>query len=187
MNDSASGRKCLKCGYVRKQADMAPDYECPGCGAVYAKVEAFFLAKQESCVNGESQRQTGQYQQDIGKTSRPPEQKSLNPLWQNLSVKETIGILVLALVFGSIYNYLKEPSQVPSKVTPAKTGERRKVEVQGFTSLPTMLSRCDGDSTAKCLFCRRRLGCERVAGGPEDAVRLERDPDLLPAKEKLLT
>lgn len=31
---------CKKCGYVRQDADTAPDYECPKCGAVYAKVEA---------------------------------------------------------------------------------------------------------------------------------------------------
>jgi len=31
---------CKKCGYARKPNDIAPDYECPNCGAVYAKVEA---------------------------------------------------------------------------------------------------------------------------------------------------
>ncbi len=33
------GKKCLKCGYVRMPTDTYPDYECPKCGAVYAKVE----------------------------------------------------------------------------------------------------------------------------------------------------
>jgi len=36
------GKKCLKCGYVRRATDVAPEYECPSCGAVYAKVEAAF-------------------------------------------------------------------------------------------------------------------------------------------------
>jgi predicted RNA-binding Zn-ribbon protein involved in translation (DUF1610 family) len=33
-------KRCLKCGYIRSSSDPAPDYECPKCGAVYAKVEA---------------------------------------------------------------------------------------------------------------------------------------------------
>jgi hypothetical protein len=33
-------RKCLKCEYERRSTDNAPEYECPKCGAIYAKVEA---------------------------------------------------------------------------------------------------------------------------------------------------
>jgi uncharacterized membrane protein/predicted RNA-binding Zn-ribbon protein involved in translation (DUF1610 family) len=33
-------RKCLKCGHVRRPDDGGPDYACPACGAVYAKLEA---------------------------------------------------------------------------------------------------------------------------------------------------
>ena len=33
-------KKCPKCGYERRSTDIAPEYECPECGAVYAKVEA---------------------------------------------------------------------------------------------------------------------------------------------------
>jgi predicted RNA-binding Zn-ribbon protein involved in translation (DUF1610 family) len=29
---------CPKCGYIRKPEDEAPNYECPRCGIVYAKV-----------------------------------------------------------------------------------------------------------------------------------------------------
>lgn len=29
---------CPKCGYTRRPTDTAPDYECPKCGVVYAKV-----------------------------------------------------------------------------------------------------------------------------------------------------
>lgn len=29
---------CPKCGYVRQASDPAPDYECPKCGVIYAKV-----------------------------------------------------------------------------------------------------------------------------------------------------
>ena len=33
------GRKCLKCGYERTSTESVPEYECPKCGAIYAKVE----------------------------------------------------------------------------------------------------------------------------------------------------
>ena len=36
------GRKCLSCGYERQETDVAPEYECPRCQRVYAKVEAAF-------------------------------------------------------------------------------------------------------------------------------------------------
>ncbi len=41
------GKICKKCGYERKLEDSAPDYECPKCGAVYAKVEASLEREQE--------------------------------------------------------------------------------------------------------------------------------------------
>lgn len=34
------GKTCLKCGYERTSGEIAPEYECPRCGAIYAKVEA---------------------------------------------------------------------------------------------------------------------------------------------------
>lgn len=36
---SGAGKVCPKCGYARRQADLAPDYECPRCGIIYAKFE----------------------------------------------------------------------------------------------------------------------------------------------------
>lgn len=39
---------CRKCGYTRKPNDDAPDYACPKCGAVYAKVEAALSAEEGS-------------------------------------------------------------------------------------------------------------------------------------------
>ena len=32
-------KQCLKCGYLRTLQDRGPDYACPKCQAVYAKVE----------------------------------------------------------------------------------------------------------------------------------------------------
>jgi uncharacterized membrane protein len=39
-------KKCLKCGHQRTAADQGPDWGCPACGAVYAKVEAALAARQ---------------------------------------------------------------------------------------------------------------------------------------------
>lgn len=40
-----SNKECLKCGYVRRGDEQAPDWQCPNCGAVYAKVEAHRAGK----------------------------------------------------------------------------------------------------------------------------------------------
>lgn len=37
------GKICRKCGYERTSVDSTPDYECPKCGAIYAKVDLHFL------------------------------------------------------------------------------------------------------------------------------------------------
>lgn len=45
--DSPAGRHCLKCGHVRKRDDAGPDYACPACGAIYAKVRAVVHQREE--------------------------------------------------------------------------------------------------------------------------------------------
>jgi hypothetical protein len=47
-------KKCLKCGYERQPSDMAPAYECPKCGAIYAKVEAFIKKKESGLEQPEN-------------------------------------------------------------------------------------------------------------------------------------
>lgn len=41
-----SEKQCLKCGHLRQNADGGPDYACPKCGAIYAKLEAAREAEQ---------------------------------------------------------------------------------------------------------------------------------------------
>ncbi len=48
--------KCLKCGYVRLSSDAAPDYACPRCGAVYAKLEALQKAREDKAEIAETER-----------------------------------------------------------------------------------------------------------------------------------
>jgi uncharacterized membrane protein/predicted RNA-binding Zn-ribbon protein involved in translation (DUF1610 family) len=46
--DSPTGRHCLKCGHVRKREDTGPDYACPACGGVYAKVQRAVHEREEA-------------------------------------------------------------------------------------------------------------------------------------------
>lgn len=34
------GKECPKCSYLRTEADIAPEWQCPSCGIAYAKFEA---------------------------------------------------------------------------------------------------------------------------------------------------
>jgi uncharacterized membrane protein/predicted RNA-binding Zn-ribbon protein involved in translation (DUF1610 family) len=43
-----TARKCLKCGHLRESSEPAPEYACPKCGAVYAKLEAARIADLEA-------------------------------------------------------------------------------------------------------------------------------------------
>ena len=52
------GKKCLKCGYERQPSDIAPDYECPKCGAIYAKVEAHKQKKESDFKELKSEKKT---------------------------------------------------------------------------------------------------------------------------------
>lgn len=51
------GRECLKCGYVRLPSDLGPDYACPNCSAVYAKLEALQKAKTEALARERNAQQ----------------------------------------------------------------------------------------------------------------------------------
>ena len=46
-------KTCPKCGYERLESDSAPDYECPKCGAIYAKVEARLAEQSDMRPSGE--------------------------------------------------------------------------------------------------------------------------------------
>lgn len=46
------GKTCLKCDYERQPDDQAPEYACPACGAVYAKMEA--VLRQEAEAGGQA-------------------------------------------------------------------------------------------------------------------------------------
>jgi hypothetical protein len=55
---------CKKCGYQRLACDLAPDYECPKCGAVYAKVEAHLEREKLKKQNNKAEKTEDGNQQE---------------------------------------------------------------------------------------------------------------------------
>jgi predicted RNA-binding Zn-ribbon protein involved in translation (DUF1610 family) len=68
------GKTCLKCGYERRGDESAPDYECPKCGAVYAKVEAALKRRGEEATSTSTE-------------ARPPEPNNTETKQRNTSRK----------------------------------------------------------------------------------------------------
>lgn len=59
-------KKCFKCGYERGKSDIAPKYECPKCGAIYAKVEAAIKRKDTNTFASIEKRTGASLDHDIG-------------------------------------------------------------------------------------------------------------------------
>ncbi len=46
-------KKCLKCGYVRQEDEIAKEYECQQCGIIYGKYEASLRKKENTIARTE--------------------------------------------------------------------------------------------------------------------------------------
>jgi glutaredoxin len=57
MNDRFN--RCPKCGYVRKDTDIAPDWQCPACQVAYSKAaeQMHFPTQHSSAATGNSSQQ----------------------------------------------------------------------------------------------------------------------------------
>jgi len=111
---------CPKCGYIRKHEDIAPEWQCPSCQVVYAKVSA----------NNDNQRtmpipntistpqQTGTLQSRshiLSKSYEQPEKQ--RPLqWRYIS----LGVFVL-LVIIAMNTEIKIAMHDPSQINPQAT------------------------------------------------------------------
>jgi uncharacterized membrane protein/predicted RNA-binding Zn-ribbon protein involved in translation (DUF1610 family) len=45
--ESPVDQRCRKCGHIRQRGEEGPDYACPSCGGVYAKVREAALRREE--------------------------------------------------------------------------------------------------------------------------------------------
>jgi len=92
------GRHCKKCGYERRDGDIAPEYECPKCGAVYEKVEvrlkyeaeAPLRAKAKEEVERQDAGEKKSSKEDNGKQDQEPKRASMGYVESNLSPDERI-------------------------------------------------------------------------------------------------
>lgn len=62
--------ECPKCGYLRTEADQAPDYECPRCGIVYAKFDPT-SAEREALIRAKLVARTDRPKQDATAKKEP--------------------------------------------------------------------------------------------------------------------
>ena len=83
-------KRCLKCGYVRTDLDTALDYECPKCGAVYAKVEAAASGKAPDSRSARLNRQINKLD-GVSRWSGSKELKELPQiLWEDEEVENIV-------------------------------------------------------------------------------------------------
>jgi len=82
-------KECKKCGYIRKSNETGSEYECPKCGAVYAKVEAA-LARKKSGANKDKLYSPPASALEI------PKEEILASRWARLEgqIVDTIAILI---------------------------------------------------------------------------------------------
>jgi len=106
-------KKCIKCGYERLPSDVAPDYECPKCGVIYAKAEAALTEKTEKILSGEIK----------------PKKKPL-PWWRhilNFIFLFMLALFLLILIFAGLTKYNVSQSEKEKIAYEIKT-EKTKIK-----------------------------------------------------------
>jgi len=110
---SSPYKKCLKCGHQRTAADTGPEWGCPACGAVYAKVEAALAAKAELDAQEADERRLREARRlegaarGAGRSRERPgdvehdERKGLAQLGYLLLAMPVIASLVIGFVGGA--------------------------------------------------------------------------------------
>lgn len=108
-------RKCLKCGYERTPSDdYAPDYECPKCGAVYAKVEAALGVAQpisadlsdEDKIRAIKERaalERKKYRTEVLNTYQKPSEPKYISQTSNMQTRQMLGLVGSAILFIGVF------------------------------------------------------------------------------------
>ena len=105
-------KKCPRCGYERAPSDIAPDYECPKCGVVYAKVEA--ALRRENAIKiknttpeqGHNEQSIDGIRSDIGFS----EQFKRAPLWQKVFISSIFVLGGIAIMYNHLIPTTKQPT-----------------------------------------------------------------------------
>lgn len=98
---------CKKCGYTRQPNDLSPEYSCPKCHAVYAKVDAILEEKIQEEAKLKIARETGNWTGIDPKTIRAEAAKIIittTPIVPGHTITKVIDIVSAdyAYAFGAI-------------------------------------------------------------------------------------
>lgn len=130
---------CPKCHYKRTAADTAPDWQCPSCGVVYAKVNARPREAPEESMATELTLAEAQH----------------NPLIRYF----LIGAAVIALVFIS-YKWLSKPA-APKAGTPAVGADSAELaRAKATLQIESVAGYLNGGDGAKALPVLNALAAE---------------------------
>jgi len=83
---------CKKCGYERQLSDIAPEYECPKCQAIYAKVEERLEKKRL-----EEEKRLKKQESKLAKLTL-----SISSRWKNTTIVE-LFYLGISWIFGTFF------------------------------------------------------------------------------------
>lgn len=97
-----SKKECLECGYIRVGREQAPDWQCPNCGAVYAKVEAQRSGKRPKPPRRAWRRSSSNADNWPGRLSQEVREWSRGRLW-------AVRVPLLLWFFWIGYQHLTDP------------------------------------------------------------------------------
>jgi hypothetical protein len=94
---------CKKCGYERQLSDIAPEYECPKCQAIYAKVEERLEKKRL-----EEEKRLKKQESKLAKLML-----SISSRWKNTTIVE-LFYLGISWIFGTLFLLMGAVSLIDS-------------------------------------------------------------------------
>jgi len=86
-------KKCLKCGYDRGLSESTPEYECPKCGRIYAKIE-------KSLCSGSADRTSQPLKQSVPDLQKKKETRWISVLFSAFRYSVIVMFTVFVIVFA---------------------------------------------------------------------------------------
>ncbi|WPD24353.1 MAG: hypothetical protein SD837_07270 [Candidatus Electrothrix scaldis] len=148
-----AAKKCGKCGYIRKSADTAPDWECPECGIVYEKIENVTQRKYKH-----PSRLKGSEQKKENVVRMTPRSQSVSPYLRILGVIKKAKELFGNLTEKISHEYAKERERSKSPLCRCKDCgkeiSKRAESCPGCGASPRRKKQKSGCGCGGCLvFC----------------------------------
>lgn len=147
-------KKCVKCGYVRQAIDIAPDYECPKCGVIYAKAES--TAAQRSVQKSE-----------------PREEKNAAPSIKDLPLPDIDSWRIVLYQDGNaVETKLKRlyATHGPFVIDDNRLDRLERVEIVRDASTVTTHSTSEGETSTKTGSLATRAVVGNMVAGPAGMI-----------------